>query len=116
MRQLESEGCRAMAVQADVSDRAQVNAMVRRVEEAFGPVSLLVNNAGHRRTGAVSGDHGRAVAPVFLRERRRRVPYDSGGAAAYAARARGLHRERLVHLGAARRELRGDVLLHEGRR
>lgn len=46
MRQLESEGCRAMAVQADVSDRAQVNAMVRRVEEAFGPVSLLVNNAG----------------------------------------------------------------------
>ena len=46
VRQLESEGCRAMAVQADVSDRAQVNAMVRRVEEAFGPVSLLVNNAG----------------------------------------------------------------------
>ena len=46
VRQLESEGCRATAVQADVSDRAQVNAMVRRVEEAFGPVSLLVNNAG----------------------------------------------------------------------
>ena len=46
VRQLESEGCRAMAVQADVSDRAQVNAMVCRVEEAFGPVSLLVNNAG----------------------------------------------------------------------
>ena len=46
VHQLESEGCRAMAVQADVSDRAQVNAMVRRVEEAFGPVSLLVNNAG----------------------------------------------------------------------
>ena len=46
VRQLESEGCRAIAVQADVSDRAQVNAMVRRVEEAFGPVSLLVNNAG----------------------------------------------------------------------
>ena len=46
VRQLESEGCRAMAVQADVSDRAQVNAMVRRVEETFGPVSLLVNNAG----------------------------------------------------------------------
>ena len=46
VRQLESEGCRAMAVQADVSDRAQVNALVRRVEEAFGPVSLLVNNAG----------------------------------------------------------------------
>ena len=45
-QELRSEGCRVMAVQADVSDRAQVNAMVRRVEEAFGPVRLLVNNAG----------------------------------------------------------------------
>ncbi|MBQ9392861.1 MAG: 3-oxoacyl-ACP reductase FabG [Oscillospiraceae bacterium] len=44
--ELTAAGCRAMAVQADVSDRAQVNEMVRRVEESFGPVSLLVNNAG----------------------------------------------------------------------
>ncbi len=43
---LAAEGCRCMTVQADVSDRAQVNHMVRRVEETFGPVSLLVNNAG----------------------------------------------------------------------
>ena len=43
---LAAEGCRCMVCQADVSDRAQVNAMVRRIEEAFGPVSLLVNNAG----------------------------------------------------------------------
>ena len=35
-----------MAVQADVDCREQVNAMVRQVEDAFGPVSLLVNNAG----------------------------------------------------------------------
>lgn len=44
--QLTAEGCRVMVCQADVSDRAAVNAMVRRVEETFGPVSLLVNNAG----------------------------------------------------------------------
>lgn len=44
--ELTAEGCRAMAVQADVADRAQVNAMVKKVEETFGPVSLLVNNAG----------------------------------------------------------------------
>ena len=44
--QLRSQGCRCMVCQADVSDRAQVNAMVRSVEETFGPVSLLVNNAG----------------------------------------------------------------------
>lgn len=43
---LTREGCRAIAVQADVADRAAVNAMVRTVEEAFGPVTLLVNNAG----------------------------------------------------------------------
>ena len=44
--ELTGAGCRAMAVQADVSVRQQVNEMVRRVEDAFGPVSLLVNNAG----------------------------------------------------------------------
>ena len=44
--QLKSEGCEAIAVQADVADRAAVNAMVKKTEEAFGPVTLLVNNAG----------------------------------------------------------------------
>ena len=40
------EGLRAAAFQADVADRAQVEDMVRRVEDTFGPVRLLVNNAG----------------------------------------------------------------------
>lgn len=44
--QITANGGRAMAVQADVSDRAQVQEMVRRTEDVFGPVSLLVNNAG----------------------------------------------------------------------
>ena len=44
--QLAREGCRALAVQADVSKRDEANAMVKRVEEAFGPISVLVNNAG----------------------------------------------------------------------
>ena len=44
--QLQSEGCEAIAVQADVADRSAVNAMVKKTEEAFGPVTLLVNNAG----------------------------------------------------------------------
>ena len=43
---LRGEGCEAIAVQADVAQRAAVNAMVRKTEEAFGPVTLLVNNAG----------------------------------------------------------------------
>lgn len=44
--QLTAEGCRVMVCQADVSDRTAVNTMVRRIEETFGPISLLVNNAG----------------------------------------------------------------------
>ena len=44
--ELTAQGCRVMVCQADVSDRAAVNAMVRRIEETFGPVSLLVSNAG----------------------------------------------------------------------
>ena len=43
---LQAEGHRAIAFQADVSDRRAVDAMVRAVEEHFGPVELLVNNAG----------------------------------------------------------------------
>ena len=43
---LTAAGCEALAVQADVAVRTEVDAMVRRTEEAFGPVTLLVNNAG----------------------------------------------------------------------
>ncbi len=39
----------AMAVQGDVADREAITAAIRRVEEAFGPVTLLVNNAGIAR-------------------------------------------------------------------
>ena len=46
LRQLRSEGHEAIAVQADVSDRAAVNAMVARAEAELGPIELLVNNAG----------------------------------------------------------------------
>ena len=46
VEQLTAAGCEALAVQADVAVRAEVEAMVRRVTDAFGPVTLLVNNAG----------------------------------------------------------------------
>ena len=44
--ELQTAGHEAMAVGADVSDPDAVNAMVRQIEDAWGPVSLLVNNAG----------------------------------------------------------------------
>ncbi|MBR6095663.1 MAG: 3-oxoacyl-ACP reductase FabG [Oscillospiraceae bacterium] len=43
---LRSQGCRAVACQADVADRAAVDAMLRTVRAQLGPVSLLVSNAG----------------------------------------------------------------------
>lgn len=42
-------GVEAMAVQADVSDEAQVQSMFRTACEAFGTVDILVNNAGLQR-------------------------------------------------------------------
>jgi 3-oxoacyl-[acyl-carrier protein] reductase len=43
---VEQRGRRALAVQADVADAAQVAAMVGRVREALGPIAVLINNAG----------------------------------------------------------------------
>lgn len=43
---LSAEGCRAMIYQADVADKAAVNAMAEAVRAQFGPISLLVSNAG----------------------------------------------------------------------
>ena len=43
---LAGQGCKAIAVQADVADRVAVNAMVERCTRELGPVTLLVNNAG----------------------------------------------------------------------
>lgn len=44
--ELTAEGCRAITCQGDISRREEVDAMVQRVEQFLGPVSLLVNNAG----------------------------------------------------------------------
>jgi 3-oxoacyl-[acyl-carrier protein] reductase len=39
-------GDAAVAIQADVSDAAAVNAMAQAAEAALGPIAILVNNAG----------------------------------------------------------------------
>ena len=44
--ELAAEGCRAFPFRADVSDKAAVEAMAAETRRAFGPVSLLVSNAG----------------------------------------------------------------------
>lgn len=44
--EIEAEGGRAIALAADVSDRQSVTAALAKLREAFGPVTIVVNNAG----------------------------------------------------------------------
>jgi len=46
-------GQRALAIQADITKKNEVDDMVKRVEEELGPVDILVNNAGIFRGGTV---------------------------------------------------------------
>lgn len=43
---IEADGGKAMGVAGDVSSEADVDAMFARCENAFGPCTLLINNAG----------------------------------------------------------------------
>ncbi|MGY3473557.1 SDR family NAD(P)-dependent oxidoreductase [Bradyrhizobium ottawaense] len=56
--EVRATGCKALAVQADVSNLESVKAAVKKAEETFGSIGVLVNNAGN--FGAVP--HPDAVA------------------------------------------------------
>jgi NAD(P)-dependent dehydrogenase (short-subunit alcohol dehydrogenase family) len=46
VRQIRASGGQAIAVQADVSDEAQVMAMFKKIDAKFGPLHARVNSAG----------------------------------------------------------------------
>jgi 2-hydroxycyclohexanecarboxyl-CoA dehydrogenase len=48
--EINAEGGKAIALQADISNRAQVIAAVQTLRDAFGPITVLVNNAGITNT------------------------------------------------------------------
>ena len=48
-------GGQALELQADVADESSVNQMFDTLEERFGPVLVLVNNAGVRHDRLVGG-------------------------------------------------------------
>lgn len=49
VEQIKKMGRRAIAIKADVSNRAQTNAMVDQAQQELGPIQILVNNAGITR-------------------------------------------------------------------
>ena len=51
--EIKSLGRRAIAVQADVSSARDVSRMIDMLEREFGPISILVNNAGISRPQAI---------------------------------------------------------------
>ncbi len=87
VERIEQLGCRGLAVKADVADFADAQNMVRRVEEEFGGLDILVCNAGINWDGVIwkmteeqwdtvinvnlKGyfNYNRAAAEVFVRQK-----------------------------------------------
>lgn len=46
VEEIEAAGGKALALEASITDRAQVSAAVERLRQTFGPVTIVVNNAG----------------------------------------------------------------------
>lgn len=53
VREITSHGGKAQAVQADVSDEAQANALMKAAVDTFGKLDILVNNAGVTRDNLI---------------------------------------------------------------
>jgi 3-oxoacyl-[acyl-carrier protein] reductase len=66
---IESGGGEALLVQADVGVAGEVDGLFAEIEDAFGPVGVLVNNAGIRRDGLsmrISTEDWRSVLETNL--------------------------------------------------
>ena len=53
MKELQTKGTSAIAVQADVSEPAQAQTLIERTNAEFGPPTILINNAGISAPGTL---------------------------------------------------------------
>ena len=83
--EIEGKGGKAVAIEADVTDRAAMTRAFDAAEKAFGTVTILVNNAGIAQSSrrADRGDGG-GMAQGAERRPRRRVLQRAGGRAPHA--------------------------------
>lgn len=65
VEQIRATGAKAIAVQADVSQEADVLRLFQTVDAELGTISVLVNNAGVLET-QMRVDEMDAVRPVFI--------------------------------------------------
>ncbi len=54
VRSLEDQGSKAIAIQGDVAETATHERLFEAAEKAFGPVGVLVNNAGTMRNASIA--------------------------------------------------------------
>ncbi len=64
VREIETAGGSAVAIQADVKNRDQVNAMFEKAAKAFGDIDVLVNNAGVVAKGDIEDFDYSAMGPM----------------------------------------------------
>ena len=103
----------AIALQADVSDPEAIAQMFGRIDQAWGGIDILINNAGidgdrafrmgDRYRGVAKSDRGESVRCVLLRprgseahgaaEKRRRAEYQFGARTNRLVGSQRLHRQ-----------------------
>jgi short-subunit dehydrogenase len=64
-REISASGGRALAVRTDISEAGSVDAMVSETVETFGPIEVLVNNAGLGLSGRVAELRAKDLRHVF---------------------------------------------------
>ena len=80
-REIEAEGGSAAPLAGDVSDPATAERLLTELEERFGPVLVLVNNAGVRDDARRPPDRRRGLVAGARDKPQRRVPAHPPGAA-----------------------------------
>lgn len=90
-------GDRAVFARLDVTTEQDWTAAVATAEAAFGPVSVLVNNAARAIVGTTMSLPPRRFPGGDRHQPRRHLPGDAGGRAVDAPTRRWLHRQHQLH-------------------